>query len=162
MTPDCPSPTGRPLRLLLQNAAHGGRHKVRTRPSHGSGIRRTAHHHPGSRDFEAEKRRWLRLLGLAALATVIVRASSAGFAVLFFLPAPISSAHAAVAQTFFCIAVAIAVFTGPRWVEEQPRAEFDQRRPSCVYCGFPVRRRATPGRAGCRNVPIGRERSRSV
>jgi heme A synthase len=35
-----------------------------------------------------------------------------------------------VAQTFFCIAVAIALFTGRKWVEEQPRAEFDPRRPS--------------------------------
>ena len=34
------------------------------------------------------------------------------------------------AQTFFCIAVAIAVFTGRRWVEEQPRTELDQRRPA--------------------------------
>ncbi len=78
----------------------------------------------------AEKRRWLRLLGMAALATVIIQGVLGGLTVLFFLPAPISSAHAAVAQTFFCIAVAIAVFTGRRWVEEQPRAELDQRRPA--------------------------------
>jgi heme a synthase len=31
---------------------------------------------------------------------------------------------------FFCIAVAIAVFTGRRWVEEHPRTEIDQRRPA--------------------------------
>jgi len=78
----------------------------------------------------AEKRHWLRLLGLAALATVITQGILGGLTVLFFLPAPISSAHAAVAQTFFCIAVAIAVFTGRRWVEEQPRTELDQRRPA--------------------------------
>jgi hypothetical protein len=35
-----------------------------------------------------------------------------------------------VAQTFFCIAVVIAVFTGRRWVEEHPRVEYDTRRPS--------------------------------
>jgi cytochrome c oxidase assembly protein subunit 15 len=80
--------------------------------------------------WQAEKRRWLRLLGLAALATVITQGILGGLTVLMFLPAPISSAHAAVAQTFFCIAVAIAVFTGARWVEEQPHAEFDQRRPA--------------------------------
>jgi cytochrome c oxidase assembly protein subunit 15 len=80
--------------------------------------------------WRVEKRRWLRLLGLAALATVITQGILGGITVLFFLPAPISSAHAAVAQTFFCIAVVIAVFTGPRGVEEQPRAEFDQRRPA--------------------------------
>src|ERR1039458_9739330 len=80
--------------------------------------------------WRVENRRWLRLLGLAALATVITQGILGGITVLFFLPAPISSAHAAVAQTFFSIAVSIAVFTGPRWVEEQPRAEFDQRRPA--------------------------------
>jgi heme A synthase len=72
----------------------------------------------------------LRLLGLAALGTVIVQGILGGITVLFFLPAPVSSAHAAVAQTFFCIAVAIAVFTGRRWVAEQPHAELDQRRPA--------------------------------
>jgi len=35
-------------------------------------------------------------------------------------------------KTFFCIAVAIALFTGRKWVEEQPRVEFDSRRPSLV------------------------------
>jgi cytochrome c oxidase assembly protein subunit 15 len=80
--------------------------------------------------WRVDKRRWLRLLGLAALATVIAQGIVGGLTVLFFLPPPISSAHAAVAQTFFCIAVLIAVFTGRRWVEEQPRTELDQRRPA--------------------------------
>src|ERR1700691_6087716 len=80
--------------------------------------------------WRVEKRRWLRFLGLAALATVITQGILGGLTVLFFLPAPISSAHAAVAQTFFCIAVAIAVFTERRWVEEQPRTELDHRRPA--------------------------------
>ncbi len=80
--------------------------------------------------WRVEKRRWLRLLGVAALGTVIVQGILGGITVLFFLPAPVSSAHAAVAQTFFCIAVAIAVFTGRRWIEEEPRVEFDTRRPS--------------------------------
>jgi cytochrome c oxidase assembly protein subunit 15 len=80
--------------------------------------------------WQVEKRRWMRLLGLAALATVIIQGVLGGLTVLFFLPAPISSAHAAVAQTFFCIAVAISVFTGRRWIQEQPRTEFDSRRPT--------------------------------
>jgi cytochrome c oxidase assembly protein subunit 15 len=77
-----------------------------------------------------EKRRWLRILALAALGTVIIQGILGGLTVLFYLPAPISSAHAAVAQTFFCIAVSIAVFTGRRWIQEQPRTEFDTRRPT--------------------------------
>ncbi len=80
--------------------------------------------------WRVEKRRWLRILALAALGTVIIQGILGGLTVLFYLPAPISSAHAAVAQTFFCIAVSIAVFTGRRWIEEQPRTEFDTRRPT--------------------------------
>ncbi len=80
--------------------------------------------------WRVEKRRWMRLLGLAALATVIVQGILGGLTVLFFLPPVVSSAHAMVAQTFFCIAVAIGVFTGRRWIEEEPRTELDQRRPA--------------------------------
>lgn len=80
--------------------------------------------------WRVEKRRWLRMLGVAALGTVIAQGILGGITVLFFLPPAVSSAHAALAQTFFCIAVAIAVFTGRRWIEEQPRVELDVRRPS--------------------------------
>ncbi len=80
--------------------------------------------------WRAEKRRWLRMLGLAAVGTVIAQGILGGITVLYYLPPAVSSAHAALAQTFFCIAVSIALFTGQRWVEEQPRVEFDQRRPS--------------------------------
>jgi heme a synthase len=77
-----------------------------------------------------ERRRWLRWLAVGAFCTVIAQAILGGLTVLYFQPPAVSTAHAAVAQTFFCIAVAIALFTGRRWVEEQPRIEFDQRRPS--------------------------------
>jgi len=80
--------------------------------------------------WRAEKRRWMRILGWGALATVIAQGVLGGLTVLFFLPPPISSAHAALAQTFFCLAVAVAVFTGQKWVQDEPRAEFDTRRPS--------------------------------
>ncbi len=80
--------------------------------------------------WRAEKRRWLRILGLAAIGTVIAQGILGGLTVLYLLPAPISSAHAAVAQTFFCIAVCIAVFTGRRWLQEHPRTELDTRRPT--------------------------------
>ncbi len=80
--------------------------------------------------WRAEKRRWLRILGLAALGTVITQGILGGLTVLFYLPAPISSAHAALAQTFFCVAVCIAMFTGQHWVEEAPRVAPDHRRPA--------------------------------
>lgn len=77
-----------------------------------------------------EKRSWLRKLALAALGTVIAQAILGGMTVLFLQPPAVSSAHAALAQTFFCIAVCIAMFTGQKWVEELPQVEFDSRRPS--------------------------------
>ena len=78
----------------------------------------------------SEKRRWMRILGWGALGTVVAQGVLGGLTVLFFLPPAVSSAHAALAQTFFCLSVAIALFTGQKWVEEEPRVEFDQRRPS--------------------------------
>jgi heme a synthase len=77
-----------------------------------------------------EKRKWLRWLAVGAFCTVVAQAVLGGLTVLLFQPPAVSTAHATVAQTFFCIAVAIALFTGRKWVEEQPRIECDQRRPS--------------------------------
>src|SRR5271163_2446993 len=78
----------------------------------------------------AERRRWMRWLAVGAFCTVIAQAVLGGLTVLFFQPPAVSTAHAAVAQTFFCVAVAIAIFTGRRWIEEQPQVELDQRQPS--------------------------------
>ena len=82
--------------------------------------------------WRVEKRRWLRLLAYAAVGTVIAQGILGGLTVKFYLPPAISSAHATLAQTFFCIAVVIALFTGRNWIEEQPRVEFDTRKPSLV------------------------------
>jgi len=80
--------------------------------------------------WSADRRRWMKYLGAAALGTVIAQGVLGGITVLFFLPPAVSSAHAALAQTFFCIAVCIALFTGRQWVEEVPQVEVDVRRPS--------------------------------
>jgi heme a synthase len=77
-----------------------------------------------------EERRWLRWLAIGAFCTLIAQAILGGLTVLLLQPPWVSTAHATVAQTFFCIAVAIALLTGRKWVEEQPRVEFDSRRPS--------------------------------
>src|SRR6201987_850253 len=77
-----------------------------------------------------ERRSWLRKLALAALGTVIAQAILGGMTVLFLQAPAVSSAQAALAQTFFCIAVCIAIFTGEKWVEEVPQVESDSRRPS--------------------------------
>ncbi|MGC2172704.1 MAG: COX15/CtaA family protein [Candidatus Sulfotelmatobacter sp.] len=77
-----------------------------------------------------ERRRWLRWLAVAAFCTIIVQAVLGGLTVLLFQPPWVSTAHATVAQTFFCIAVSIALFTGRKWVQEPPQVEVDSRRPT--------------------------------
>lgn len=62
-----------------------------------------------------EPRGWVVRLGWAALATVIAQGILGGITVLFLLPIPVSVAHACLAQTFFCLTVAIAVVTSPGW-----------------------------------------------
>jgi len=63
----------------------------------------------------AEPRRWMRWLGVAALGAIVAQGVLGGLTVLFFLPPAVSTAHAGLAEIFFCITVAIAVFTSPGW-----------------------------------------------
>ena len=80
--------------------------------------------------WRSDRRRWMRILAVSALGTVIAQGILGGLTVLFYLPPLISSAHAALAQTFFSIAVAIAMFTGREWTGEVPAAEPDTARPT--------------------------------
>jgi cytochrome c oxidase assembly protein subunit 15 len=66
----------------------------------------------------ADRRRWMRILGWCALGTVIAQGLLGGLTVLFKLPPAISTAHATLAQTFFCIMVSIAFFTSRSWVQK--------------------------------------------
>lgn len=66
--------------------------------------------------WRADPRRWMKRLGAIALGSVIVQGALGGITVLFFLPAAISTAHAGLAEIFFCITVAIALFTSPAWL----------------------------------------------
>lgn len=72
-----------------------------------------------------DQRRWMRRLGWVALGTVIAQGILGGLTVLFYLPPAISSAHATLAQTYFCIMVSMALFTSRRWVET-PRLHLPQ------------------------------------
>src|SRR5437870_921462 len=65
-----------------------------------------------------DSRPWMTRLGAAALGAVIAQGVLGGLTVLFFLPAAISIAHAGLAEIFFCITVAIALFTSPGWIRE--------------------------------------------
>src|SRR5204863_7656108 len=62
-----------------------------------------------------EPRAWVRRLGWAALGAVVAQGVLGGLTVIFLLPTAISVAHACLAQTFFCLVVALAVVTSPRW-----------------------------------------------
>lgn len=55
-----------------------------------------------------EKRGWVRRLGIAALATVVLQGILGGLTVLFLLPTAVSVTHAVLAQTFFVITMIIA------------------------------------------------------
>ena len=63
-----------------------------------------------------DPRRWMRWLGAIALVTVILQGVLGGITVLYFLPAAVSTAHAGLAEIFFCLTIAIALFTSPRWI----------------------------------------------
>lgn len=66
--------------------------------------------------WKVDARRWMRWLGVIALVAVIVQGVLGGITVLYFLPAPVSVAHAGLAEIFFCLTVAIAIFTSPHWL----------------------------------------------
>lgn len=79
--------------------------------------------------WRREKRQWVRRLGLLALATVALQGILGGLTVLYLLPAPVSVAHACLAQTFFCLTVSIALFTSAEW-QRRPPPVADAGRPS--------------------------------
>jgi heme a synthase len=70
--------------------------------------------------WRSDERRWMKWLSGAALTTVIAQGVLGGLTVLFFLPWWISSAHATLAQSFFCILVSMALFTSRSWLETEP------------------------------------------
>lgn len=67
--------------------------------------------------FWKEPRRWVRRLGLVALIGVIVQGLLGGLTVKLMLPLAVSTAHATLAQLFFCTTVALAVFTSKSWIQ---------------------------------------------
>ena len=76
--------------------------------------------------WRSDSRRWMKWLGVIALGTVIAQGVLGGLTVLFFLPWWISSAHATLAQSFFCIVVSMALFNSRAWLEVPP-ANFAER-----------------------------------
>jgi len=73
--------------------------------------------------WRVEPRPWVKKLGLAALGLVIAQGVLGGITVLFYLPAPISAAHATLAQLFFVTVISIALFTSAWWQRDNPEME---------------------------------------
>ena len=67
--------------------------------------------------WRAEPRRWMRMLGFAALGAVCLQGLLGGITVLYFLPTAVSTAHAGLAQIFFCLTIAISLFTSRGWTD---------------------------------------------
>jgi cytochrome c oxidase assembly protein subunit 15 len=85
--------------------------------------------------LRVEKRSWVRKLGVFALLAVIAQGLLGGLTVKLMLPLAVSSAHATLAQLFFCTTVSLAVFTSRSWIEAGKLSE----RLSTDKGGFPLR-----------------------
>jgi cytochrome c oxidase assembly protein subunit 15 len=70
-----------------------------------------------------ESRLWLRVLSLIALVAVITQGILGGLTVKYLLPTSISMTHACLAQTFFCMTIALAFFTSPTWKQGLPHVQ---------------------------------------
>jgi cytochrome c oxidase assembly protein subunit 15 len=68
----------------------------------------------------AERRAWVRYTAFAAFGLVVAQAVLGGITVLLNLPLAVAVAHAMTGQAFFCLMVAIALFTSPRWETMAP------------------------------------------
>jgi cytochrome c oxidase assembly protein subunit 15 len=75
--------------------------------------------------WRSEKRRWVRRLALIALFGVIAQGLLGGLTVKLMLPLAVSTAHATLAQLFFCTMVSLSVFTAPGW--SKPRAALEEK-----------------------------------
>jgi heme a synthase len=70
-----------------------------------------------------EKRSWVKKLGVFALLAVVAQGLLGGLTVKLMLPLAVSTAHATLAQLFFCTTVSLAVFTSQSWMEAKPLVE---------------------------------------
>lgn len=70
-----------------------------------------------------EKRTWIWRLTLFALIGVIAQGLLGGLTVNLMLPQAVSTAHATLAQLFFCTTVSLAVFTSRSWIEARTLPE---------------------------------------
>jgi len=90
--------------------------------------------------WRKESRRWLRWLGVATFVGVVLQGVLGGLRVVWFKD-EIGIFHAALAQMFFVLVSAIALFTSRWWAERRApsRLEADFQRAEAVL-GAPLRR----------------------
>lgn len=69
--------------------------------------------------WRSDPRPWMKGLSVAAVALVVGQAVYGGLAVVSLLPAYFSVFHAALAQLFFGLTVAMALFTSEGWLERE-------------------------------------------
>src|SRR5918996_1858843 len=81
-----------------------------------------------------EKRDWVRRLGIFALLAVIMQGLLGGLTVKLMLPLSVSTAHATLAQLFFCTTVSLAVFTSKSWIQARPLHEEKGNPPLRLMC----------------------------
>src|SRR5688500_8952540 len=73
--------------------------------------------------WRRETRPGVRRLAWAALGVVVAQGLLGGITVIFLLPTAVSVLHACLAQTFFCLTVALAYATSREWIEAAAPAE---------------------------------------
>ena len=81
-----------------------------------------------------EKRMWVWRLALFALMAVIAQGILGGLTVKLNLPHAVSTAHATLAQLFFCTTVSLAVFTSRSWIEARTLPEEEGTLPLRYLC----------------------------
>lgn len=83
-----------------------------------------------------EKRRWLKMVALAAWFAVVLQAILGGITVLNQLPVSVSVSHAGLAMMFFALTAFIALATDKSW--EQVREKVSQTPPGEALAKFTV------------------------
>ena len=61
--------------------------------------------------------KYIKILSIVTLISVIIQGILGGLTVLFFLPAWISISHATLGQTTFCLTIVLAIITSPKWLK---------------------------------------------